>query len=138
MKTFEQFLSEAQRPAFASQRDIRGAERHLQSPEASQTREHPVIARIRAKEESQRTGARGTSISDSEKQSLRAKAEEEKQKKETEQTAEQEKKDTLAKARELLATQQTPEEIAKRKKAIQRSEQRRKRTEAQRQNNPQT
>lgn len=121
MKTFEQFLSEANRPAFGSQRDIKGAEKYLQSPEAGQTREHPVIARRRAREEAQRTGPRGTSISRAQQEIARQLAAQK-----AAREAEIEKQNTLAQAAERLA-QRTPEEIAlaeKRKKAIERSKKR--------------
>jgi hypothetical protein len=60
MKSFEQFLSEAPRPAFASQRGIKAAEKYLDDPKSKKAPpEHPVIARRRAKEEANRPSVQG-------------------------------------------------------------------------------
>lgn len=116
MKTFEQFLNEAQRPAFSSQRDIKGAERYLQSPESKKAPPvHPVIARREAAEASQRTGPRGTTSSLAQQDIARQLAAQE-----AEQNAKQEKQNTLTQAAQRLAAQranETEEQKATRIKA---------------------
>lgn len=81
MKTFEQFLSEAARPAFASQRGIKDAERYLQSPEAKKAPpEHPVVRRRREAEEANRAGVQGaTTVSAGLQARLRAQVEAERE-----------------------------------------------------------
>jgi hypothetical protein len=77
MKTFKQFLSEAERPAFASQRGIKDAERYLQSAESKKAPpEHPVAKRRREAEEAKRASVQGaTTVSAGLRARLRAQVE---------------------------------------------------------------
>lgn len=105
---------------FASNRRVKETDRYLQSPEAKRaTAEHPVIARRRAKEEASRQPVQGaSSISDKQKEILRARVEAQKAAEQPAKTAEQEKQSQLSKAAELLAARrQDPEFQAQREKA---------------------
>jgi hypothetical protein len=81
MKTFEQFLGEAPRPAFASQRGIKDAERYLQSAESKKAPpEHPVAKRRREAEETNRNKVQGaTTVSAGLQARLRAQVEAERE-----------------------------------------------------------